>query len=123
MGLHDVLHDREPQARAAELPAAGLVDAVEPLEEPWQVLGLDATALVADGDDHGWAAAGRFGLDADRDPDRAARIAVFDGIVNEVDQCLLQERCVDLSLDVRIAGDIELNGTVAGPGQAVDRHG
>ena len=36
--LGDVLDDRQAEARAAEVAAAGLVDAVEPLEEPRQVL-------------------------------------------------------------------------------------
>ena len=47
VGLGDVLDDGEAEAGAAELAAARLVDAVEALEEPRQVLARDAAALVA----------------------------------------------------------------------------
>ena len=42
--LGDVLDDGQTQARAAQIAAAGLVDAVEPLEEPRQVLARYAAA-------------------------------------------------------------------------------
>ena len=48
MGLHDVLDDGQPQAGAAQLAAAGPIDAIEPLEDARQVLGGDAAAAVGD---------------------------------------------------------------------------
>ena len=45
MHLGDVLDDREAEAGAAEVAAARLVDAVEALEEPRQVLARDARTL------------------------------------------------------------------------------
>ena len=47
VGLGNVLDDRQTQSRAAELSAAGLVDPIEPLEEPRQVLRADPAAVVA----------------------------------------------------------------------------
>src|SRR5439155_11163583 len=53
VGLDDVLHDREPEPRAAEGTRAPLVDAEEALAQPRQVLGGDADPGVLDGDlDH-----------------------------------------------------------------------
>src|SRR5689334_8560950 len=40
--LHQVLHDREAEARSPQLAAARLVHAIETLEQPRQVLGPDA---------------------------------------------------------------------------------
>ena len=48
--LGDVLHDRQTQSGTAEITAARLVDAVEALEQPRQVLALDAAPLVGDAD-------------------------------------------------------------------------
>ena len=46
--LHQVLDDRQTQPGAAELAAARLVDAVEPLEDARQVVARDADAGVGD---------------------------------------------------------------------------
>src|SRR5207247_5210587 len=46
--LDDVLHDREPEPRAAEGTRAHLVDAEEALAQPRQVLGGDADPGVLD---------------------------------------------------------------------------
>src|SRR6187401_386656 len=46
----DVAHDRQPEPGAARVTAPGLVDAVEPLEDPVDVAGGDADALVGDHD-------------------------------------------------------------------------
>src|SRR4051812_30357390 len=46
--LDQVLDDREAQAGPAELAAARLVDAVEPLEDAGQVVAGDADAVVGD---------------------------------------------------------------------------
>ena len=45
--LRDVLDDRQPQPGAAQVAAARLVDAVEPLEQPRQVLRRDAAPWSA----------------------------------------------------------------------------
>ena len=50
MVLGDVAHDGQAQSRAAGLARPARVDAVEALEDPLEVLGRDADALVADGD-------------------------------------------------------------------------
>ena len=49
MQAHDVLDDREAEPGSAQRPAAGLVHAVEPLEQVRQMLLRDADAEVADG--------------------------------------------------------------------------
>ena len=46
VGLGDVLDDGEPQAGAAERPAASLVNAVKTLEQARQVLLLDSDPVV-----------------------------------------------------------------------------
>ena len=46
VGLDDVLDDGQAQAGAAQLAAAGPVDAVESLEDPRQVLAGDAAAAI-----------------------------------------------------------------------------
>ena len=83
MGEHEVLDDREPEARAAELARSRLVDAVEPLGDPRQVGRRDPDAGV----DH---------VDLDPavrrllDPHRhaAAFGRVLDGVVDQVDEDL-----------------------------------
>ena len=87
------------------------------------MLGLDAAAFVAHRDHDAPGTAGRSGVGGDPDPDCSTRIAVLDRVVDQVDQCLLEERCVDLRRDRFIAGDVEPDGTVVSPGEAVDRDG
>src|ERR1039458_9262226 len=43
---HQVLHDGKPQPGAAQLPRARLVNAVEPFEQPRQILGRNAGSAV-----------------------------------------------------------------------------
>ena len=116
MGLHDVLHDRETEARAARLAAAGLVDAVKPLEKPRQVLGGDAAALIAHGDRHAprHRRVGRRG-----DPHRPARLARLDRVVNEIDHRLLDQRRVDVGDELVVALALEVHLAVGGPRPAV----
>jgi hypothetical protein len=53
VGGGDVLDDREPEPGTAGGSVPGRVDAVEPLEDPVQLVVRDADALVHDGDlDH-----------------------------------------------------------------------
>jgi hypothetical protein len=85
MGLHDVLNDGKPQSRAPQFTAAGAVDPVESLKQPRQVFGLDAAALIDDGNGD---FQGRLLRD---DADGAAWLAVFDGVVEEIDDSLLEQ--------------------------------
>src|SRR5581483_8334128 len=68
-----VLHDREPEARAAALARAPAVDAVEALGEPRDVLALDPDPGVLDGEDRALARG------APHEPHLAARGRVADG--------------------------------------------
>src|SRR2546427_12772722 len=68
--LNRVLHDGEPQPRAAQRPRPALVDPVEALEEARQMLGLDAPARI----ENAHADGGRGPLHADRD---RARVRVL----------------------------------------------
>jgi hypothetical protein len=43
-----MLDDRQPQTGAAGRPVAGWIDAVEAVEDTWQMLGLDADAVIRD---------------------------------------------------------------------------
>src|SRR4051812_33589338 len=53
VGGRDVLDDREPETRSTRGTVPGRVDAVEPLEDPVQLVMGDADALVDDRDlDH-----------------------------------------------------------------------
>lgn len=60
----------KPQARAAAFPSPCLVDAVEAIEDPWQVLFFNPLAGV--GDFHAYSMARRFGLDQRASDIRAA---------------------------------------------------
>lgn len=48
----DVADDRQAEAGSTSTPTTGPVDAVEALENPFQVLGRDADAPVTDADLH-----------------------------------------------------------------------
>ena len=73
-----VADDGEAEAGAAGLAAAGLVDPVEALEDPLEVAGRDADAVVGDGDLDLVALGG--GLDLDR----AAGVGVLHRVVEQV---------------------------------------
>ena len=51
MGLDDRSGDRQPQSAASLGTAAPLVGAVEAIEDPHELVGLDPPAVVADGED------------------------------------------------------------------------
>src|SRR5205085_9939825 len=85
---HDVLDDRQPEARASELPRASAVDAVEALRQSRDVLLGDADAVVTNGDlDRRRARAVDRPSD---DADAASLSTVLDRVVDEVDQHLLE---------------------------------
>jgi len=50
VGLDDVLDDREAEAGSPEGTTARLVDAVESLEQPREMLRLDAASPIDDAD-------------------------------------------------------------------------
>ncbi len=49
MALQGMLHDREPEPRAAAVARAPRIDAIEPFRQAWDVFGGDADAVVDDG--------------------------------------------------------------------------
>ena len=53
MSLDDVAGDAQPEAGAAVVGRAGLVDASEALEDPVPVGERDASAVILDDDRHG----------------------------------------------------------------------
>ena len=77
MGLHEVLHDREPQTGAPLIAAAGGVRPVEPLEHPRQMLARDAGAVVRDGEERATGDGSRGHGDA------TARIVLVSGARDE----------------------------------------
>src|SRR5262249_61067567 len=91
MPLGDVLHDREPQPRATALAATGLIDAIETLEDPLEVVMRNANALVAHGDDQPIVFLLR------RHPDMTPRIAVGNSILEQIDQGLFEQWGIDRS--------------------------
>ena len=100
-----MLDDGEAEACSPKLAAAGAIHAIEPLKDSWQESLVDAAAFVGDGD-RDLLARWRCGfLRGDANPHRAAHVAVFDGIVDEVDQRLLQQRRVDCDNDLRLTLD------------------
>src|SRR5438270_9787507 len=80
VSLGDVPHDGQPEAGAAGGPAAGTVDAVEPLEDAFQVAVGDADAVVPHRDRHGEP------LDLGRELDLAALLGVLNCVIKEVEQ-------------------------------------
>ena len=103
VGLGDVLDDGEAEAGAAELPGTRLVHAVEPLGEPGQVLFRDAAARVRHGQRHpGRAVAVRPLFEACTDPHLAAVGGVLEGVVDQIDEQLLQ--AIFVAQDVRRLG-------------------
>src|SRR5437764_13127969 len=78
VGLGNVPHDGQPEAGAAGGPAARTVDTVEALEDPLQVTGGDADAMVPHRDRHGEP------FDLGCEVDLAAFFGVLDGVVEEV---------------------------------------
>ena len=115
MGLDDVLDDGQAEAGAAELAAAGAIDAVEALEEARQVLRGDAAAAIADVD-------GDFVVIlACEDFNLAAGFAVFDGVIDEVNDGLFEERGIDVGGDRVVAIEREFDGLGGGERLATDQ--
>ena len=88
MDLRDVFDDREPEPCPPLISAPGFIDSVKPFEQSWQVFLCDADALIAHRNDHSAGVGLRF------EPDRTAGLAVVDGVIEKVDQCLFYKRGV-----------------------------
>src|SRR6202171_5294163 len=84
LGLHEVLDDGQAQARAARLAGTPAVRAVEPLEDPLAVPGLDAGPGIDHGEDRELAGA------VSEDGDVPALRSELDRVVEQVDEDLLQ---------------------------------
>ena len=116
-----VAHDRQPEPRAARLPAARLVDAVEPLEHPVDVARRDAGTVVLDGDVDPAVGVGRG------DHHRAAGIAELHRVVDQVGQGRHQLAAVADRLEVRVTrpaqhGHLPLGGHPCGPLDSIEQH-
>ena len=93
MGLDNVLHDAEAQARAATSPASSLVHPVEPLEQPWKVLLGNADSGVSDIESNKFALVLQTKIDA-------AFVGVLQRVLDEVYNHLGHLRGVRLDIDV-----------------------
>src|SRR5207244_4258075 len=98
--LDEPLHDREPEARAAELPRTTGVDSKEALEDPRKVLLRDSGAIVGDRDEDALAAL----LGADPDPPPFPPI--LERVVDEVVDHLLE--AVAIAVGGRLFVDVDL---------------
>ena len=89
--LGDVLDDRESQTSPTTLATAGLIDAIKTLKDTIKMVVWNTDTLIPDIDDeHGVFL-------ADVHPDAAVRIAVGNGIIEEIDERLFKEGSVDRS--------------------------
>src|SRR5450756_2054468 len=89
VSLSDVLDDRQTEPGAAEVAAARLVDPIEALEEPGQVLARHADTVVAHAD------VDLAPDDLCRHLDHTACGTVLDRVVDEIHHGLLEQRRVD----------------------------
>ena len=103
MELGGVFDDRKAQAGSADLSGVALVHAVEAFEDPLLFVGGDADAVVLDGQ------AGPVSLLPDPDRDFSALPVVFDGIVAEI---------VDHLVD-QVGGSRDADGLVRSSGLSV----
>ena len=73
-----ILHDGEAESCAAQLAATPLVDAVEALEDAWQVFGGDTYAIIGKGEVvEGFVLGGAHG-------DGGASAGIGNGVVRQV---------------------------------------
>ena len=86
MELGDLPHQREPQPRAAVFAAAGFVHPEEWLEDTALTLLRDAAAGVGDAEQE------LLRLLSDRNPHRAARPVVLDGVLRQVEDQPVDQR-------------------------------
>ena len=92
---HDgILHDGQSEARAAHFPASPFVHPIEPLEKPWQVLGSDAHAVVAEGE------MPPVGLAVGRERDGSASSGIVEGVVGEIPENSVEQLPISLHANV-----------------------
>ena len=110
-----MLDDREPEARAAELPGPRLVDAEEALRQPRDIARRDADPGVLDGDlDHAGVSAARRPR-PDHHPTAGRR--VLDRVVDEVDEHLPE--AISIGGDEGRLGGNGLLEAQPGPGRRI----
>src|SRR5690349_9077516 len=110
--VDDVADDGEPEAGPARLAAAGVVDAVEPLEHPLEVARRDADAVVDHRDPDALAVGARAHLD-----DRAA-VGVLHGVVEQVREGGHELAPVAEQSEAGVGlGDVEGDARLLGGGQ------
>ena len=81
---YDMFDDGQSQAGAAEVSASTVIDAVKSFKQSRQMLYRDARSLIA-------YMNGYFGITFfTHDIDFASRLTEFDGIMDEIDNRLLQ---------------------------------
>lgn len=95
VNLHTVLDDGQSESGSAKLARASLVDTVESLEQPSQVLGSHANPGVGKAE-----VVHAFVLAEARHPDGDARAGIGDGVVGEVSEDGVDERVVALYFKV-----------------------
>src|SRR5579883_3649726 len=88
--IDNMFNDREPEAGATELPGAGRVDPVEALGQPRNMLAEDALAVIADRDQRGGRARKPPGRDAGAHLHGGSGPAVFDRVVDQVLEHLVE---------------------------------
>src|SRR5438128_615960 len=89
MHLRDVLHDSESETCTAALAAACLIDTVKTLKDTIEVVVWNADPLITHVDDQ------HIVVLACAHPDVTVRIAIGNGILEQVDDGLLEEWSVD----------------------------
>ena len=110
MGLHDLPHDREPDAGSAAVVAARR-EALEDLEDPFVVLGRDATSPIMHRD---VLAVGLFD-DVHVDARLGAGPHVLDRVADQVREHLVETRAVAVH-QRRMRGQPELDKPLLKPG-------
>jgi hypothetical protein len=126
VGLGDVLDDGEADADAGGLAAEFGAATVEGLENAGAVFGGDAGAVVGDGEGQG----GWGGAEATGDEDVGMGGGMLDGIVDEVDEGLLDGFAVEDGFEggdgggrIEFEGDLAVVGVGAHEGEGVVEEG
>src|SRR5215471_2037249 len=83
MSSHDVLGDCEAQTSAARFARARLVDPVEALEQPWQMLAGNSGAKIAN------VKLNAILCFAGADQDPASILAIFHSVIDQVAEHLM----------------------------------
>ncbi len=110
VGLDDVLDDGQAQTGASLLPRSGGVDTVEALEDARERLLGNARTVIDDRDFDGIPR----GIETGGDGDVALGAAVLDGVVDEVDEHLLE--AVEVGADGKGFGNFVGEGDEPGAG-------